>query len=123
MFIGERLRELREAKNLSQGDIEKRTGLLRVYTSRVENGRTVPSIETLEKYARALEVPMYALFYERRPKASPLAPNTTERDRSSGKTARDFRLFVRLLARMKESDRALLLAMAQRMASRKTGYS
>lgn len=121
MFIGERLRELREAKNLSQGDIEKRTGLLRFYTSRVENGHTVPSVETLEKYARALEVPMYRLFYEGRgkPKAPPLAPEITERGRGGRKTARDFRLFVRLLARTKEGDRALLMAMAQQMASRK----
>lgn len=64
MMIGERLTELREAKQLSQGDIEKRTGLLRCYISRVENGHTVPAIETLEKMARALEVPMYQLFYD-----------------------------------------------------------
>ena len=55
MVIGNRLKELRESKQLSQGDIEKRTGLLRCYISRVENGHTVPSIETLEKMARALE--------------------------------------------------------------------
>src|SRR5437879_11746995 len=53
MIIGDRLRELREGKSLSQGDIEKRTGLLRCYISRVENGHTVPAIETLEKMARA----------------------------------------------------------------------
>ena len=62
MVIGDRLRELREAKELSQDDIEKRTGLLRCYMSRVENNRTVPSVDTLEKLARALEVPMYQLF-------------------------------------------------------------
>jgi len=56
MIIGERLRALREQKNLSQGHIHKRTGLLRCYISRVENGHTVPSIETLEKMGRALEV-------------------------------------------------------------------
>ena len=64
MLIGQRLRDIRESKNLSQGDIERRTGLLRCYTSRVENGHTVPSIETLEKYAGALEVPLYKLFYD-----------------------------------------------------------
>ena len=64
MVIGDRLRELREQKKLSQGDIEKRTGLLRCYISRVENGHTVPAVETLEKLARALEIPMYQLFYE-----------------------------------------------------------
>src|SRR6185437_16968611 len=64
MVICDRLRALREEKNLSQGDIEKRTGLLRCYISRVENGHTVPSVETLEKMARALELPMYRLFYD-----------------------------------------------------------
>jgi transcriptional regulator with XRE-family HTH domain len=58
------LRELREERKFSQGEIEKRTGLLRCYISRVENGHTVPSVETLEKFARALEVPMYQLFHE-----------------------------------------------------------
>jgi transcriptional regulator with XRE-family HTH domain len=62
MIIGDRLRVLREEKNLSQGDIEKKTGLLRCYISRVENGHTVPAIETLEKMARALEIPMYQLY-------------------------------------------------------------
>src|SRR5258708_38827892 len=64
MIIGDRLREMREAKTLSQGDIEKRTGLLRCYISRVENGHAVPALETLEKMARALEVPMYRLFHD-----------------------------------------------------------
>src|SRR4030081_819316 len=64
MIIGDRLREMRQEKKLSQGDIEKRTGLLRCYISRVENGHTVPAIETLEKLARALEVPLYQLFYD-----------------------------------------------------------
>jgi transcriptional regulator with XRE-family HTH domain len=64
MIIGDRLRAVREEKKLSQGDIEKRTGLLRCYISRVENGHTVPAIETLEKMARALEIPLYQLFYD-----------------------------------------------------------
>ena len=38
LMIGERLRTIRESKNLSQGDIEQRTGMMRSYTSRVENG-------------------------------------------------------------------------------------
>jgi transcriptional regulator with XRE-family HTH domain len=64
MILGKRIRKLREAKNLSQADIEKRTGLLRSYISRVENGHTVPSLETLETLAAAVEVPLYQLFYE-----------------------------------------------------------
>jgi len=63
MIIGDRLREMRVEKKLSQGGIEKRTGLLRCYISRVENGHTVLAIETLEKMARALEVPLYQPFY------------------------------------------------------------
>ena len=64
MDIGNRLYEARTAKGLSQGDIEKRTGLLRCYTSRVENGHTVPSLETLERMAKALEIETYQLFLE-----------------------------------------------------------
>jgi transcriptional regulator with XRE-family HTH domain len=64
LIIADRLKAIREQKNMSQGDIEKKTGLLHCHISRVENGHTVPAIETLEKLARAMEVPMYALFYE-----------------------------------------------------------
>ena len=63
MIIGDRLRELRNKQKLSQGEIENRSGLQRAYLSRVENGHTVPAVETLEKFARALEVRMYQLFY------------------------------------------------------------
>jgi transcriptional regulator with XRE-family HTH domain len=73
MIIGDRLRVLREERNLSQGDIEKRTGLLRCYISRVENGHTVPAIETLEKLARAFECPLYQIFYDG--EAPPRVPN------------------------------------------------
>jgi transcriptional regulator with XRE-family HTH domain len=64
VIIGEKLKLLREQKNLSQGDIEHRTGMLRCYISRVENGHTVPAVETLEKFAQALEVPVYQFFYD-----------------------------------------------------------
>ena len=64
MLIGERIRAIREAKSLSQGDVEKRSGLVRVYTSRVENGHTIPALGTPEKLAHALGVPLYQFFYE-----------------------------------------------------------
>lgn len=123
MLIGERLRALREEKNLSQGDIEKRTGLLRCYLSRVENGHTVPAIETLEKCARALEVPMYVLFYDGKkpPKApEPLgAKNGSESEwGSKGKDAKMLQRFCRVLARTNETDRKLLLHLATKMAGR-----
>jgi transcriptional regulator with XRE-family HTH domain len=76
MIMGDRLRALREQKGLSQGDIEERTGLIRCYVSRVENGHTVPAVETLEKFARALEVPMYQLFYDdKEPPSLPVSQN------------------------------------------------
>ncbi len=123
MIIGDRLRTLREEKKLSQGDIEKRTGLLRCYISRVENGHTVPAIETLEKMARALEVPLYELFYDgEEPRELPNLPKRRTADEiawgSSGKEARFLTKFRRLLGRIDEEDRRLLLYMAQKMANR-----
>jgi transcriptional regulator with XRE-family HTH domain len=67
MNIGARIRDLRAAKGLSQGDMEHRTGLLRCYFSRVENGHTNPGIDTLQKIAKALEVPLAELFCEAPP--------------------------------------------------------
>jgi transcriptional regulator with XRE-family HTH domain len=124
MIIGERLRELREQKRFSQGEIEKRTGLLRCYTSRVENGHTVPAVETLEKYARALEVPMYRLFYdgEEPPKLPHLPKRKTADDiawGSKGKEARLLAKFCRLFSRMDQSQLGLLLSVAQKMARAK----
>ncbi len=123
MIIGDRLRALREEKKFSQGDIEKRTGLLRCYISRVENGHTVPAIETLEKMARALEVPLYQLFYDG--EEPPELPNLPKRKTSDeiafgtkGKEARFLAKFRRLLGRVDEGDRKLLLYMAQKMANR-----
>jgi transcriptional regulator with XRE-family HTH domain len=123
MIIGDRLRELREAKRLSQGDVEKRTGLLRCYISRVENGHTVPAIETLEKMARALEIPLYQPFYDG--KEPPDLPSLISRKSSSenvwgssGKDARFLRKFRHVLSKATEEDRKLVLYMAQKMARR-----
>jgi transcriptional regulator with XRE-family HTH domain len=124
MTIGDRLRALREAQKFSQGEIEKRTGLLRCYISRVENGYTVPAVETLEKFARALEVPIYQLFYEG--DEPPRLPNLTKRAiesapiwGASGKSARTLEKFRQLLGRSNDADRKLLLLIAQKMARRK----
>jgi transcriptional regulator with XRE-family HTH domain len=121
MVIADRLRALREEKKLSQGDIEKRTGLLRCYISRVENGHTVPAIETLEKLARAMEVPMYQLFYDgEKPAVPPSLSKRTTTDEvgwgSAGKDGRVLNRFRSLLRRIEEPDRKLLLHMAQKMA-------
>jgi transcriptional regulator with XRE-family HTH domain len=121
MMIGEHLRVLREEKKFSQGEIEKRTGLLRCYTSRVENGYTVPAVETLEKYARALEVPMYQLFYdgEEPPKLPHLPKRMTGSNTLWGSSSKEARLlteFLRLFSRMDEADLKVLFSMAQKMA-------
>jgi transcriptional regulator with XRE-family HTH domain len=123
MIIGDRLREMRVEKKLSQGDIERRTGLLRCYISRVENGHTIPAIETLEKLARALEVPLYQLFYEgEEPPKLPSLLKRTSADNmawgSVGKEARYLNKLRQLLAKTAEDDRKLLLHMAQKMSNR-----
>jgi transcriptional regulator with XRE-family HTH domain len=115
---------MREAKKLSQGDIEKRTGLLRCYISRVENGHTVPAVETLEKLARAFDVPLYQLFYEgdEPPKLSNLFKRKSSDEivwGSSGKEARYLNKLRRSLGKADETDRKLILHMAQKMALRK----
>jgi transcriptional regulator with XRE-family HTH domain len=122
MIIGDRLRELREAKHLSQGDIEHRTGLLRCYISRVENGHTVPAIETLEKMARALEIPMYQLFYDgEEPPDVPMISRTDKSNvwGSTGQASRYLTKVRRALAKMSADDRALLMHIAQKVANRK----
>ena len=122
MVICDRLRELRVGKNLSQGDIEKRTGLLRCYISRVENGHTVPAIETLEKLARALEVPLYQLFYDgdKPPELPNLLKRKTSDDiawGSSGKNAAYLHQLRKCLGKTAERDRKILFSFAQKLAS------
>jgi transcriptional regulator with XRE-family HTH domain len=117
MVLAHRLLFLRENRHLSQGDVERRTGLLRCYISRVENGHTVPAIENLEKLAHAMEVPLYEILSEGQEPPEPL--NVPEHAvanviawGSSGKDARMLGNFRRLLGRVKEADRKLLLHMA-----------
>jgi transcriptional regulator with XRE-family HTH domain len=123
MVISERLRELREEKKLSQGDVEARTGLLRSYLSRVENGHTVPSLETLEKLAAALEIPLYQLLYDgneppRPPDLSNWKPGAGDGWSNKGKDAVFLHKLRRLLGRTSEQNRQLILYLAQRLASR-----
>jgi transcriptional regulator with XRE-family HTH domain len=121
MLIGDRLRQLRESKHWSQGDIEKRTGLLRCYISRLENGHTVPNIETLEKLASAFDVPLWRLFYEGDQPTRPVLPSR-ELQHSTTESVKDRKFYLklsRLLGRMTEKDRHLLFYAVQRMDSRR----
>src|ERR1700676_1302353 len=124
MIVADRLRALREQKKLSQGDIQEKTGLLRCYISRVENGHTVPAVETLEKFARALEVPMYLLFYDGDEAAK--LPNLSKRKTGAaiawgeeGKDARLVAKFRRLFSHMEKGDLGLVIFMARKMTRRK----
>jgi len=120
MEIGRKLRELRVAENLSQRDTERRTGLLPAYTSRVENGHTTPSIAMLEKYARALDVPLYALFYEGRRRTEldlKLKKKKTRRCATKNQS-HEYELLVKTVARMNERQRTLLLYVASKLARR-----
>jgi transcriptional regulator with XRE-family HTH domain len=118
--ISDRLRSVREQRKLSQGDIQARTGLLRCYVSRVENGHTIPSIETLEKLARALDLPLYQLLYD-----GELPPTPPHHTKTKGplpvyshKNRHFFRKLTEYLSRMSEQDRQLLMQFAQSIATR-----
>ena len=114
MIIGDHLRAIREEKKLSQGEIEKRTGLLRCYISRVENGHTVPSLETLAKIAGSLEIPLGQFF----------ADNSGDGDGSGKSLPQLSEEQVRFLSQIRrysgglnDSDRKLVLAMVKKMAA------
>ena len=125
MIIGQRIRQLREEKGLSQGDIEKASGLLRCYISRVEHGHTVPSLDTLERFAAALDIPLYWLFHsgEDAPSTPHLTPRQSLEEMAdqagpSGTEARFLLKIKGLVASMADSDRAFLLDFARKLASR-----
>ena len=119
MIVGERLRALREAKGLTQGDIEKRTGLARTHISRLENDHTIPNIETLEKLAHALEIPLYVIFYEGSASPKPALPLRSKQPGESRKNTRFEARLGRILARIDERHRQLLMHLARRLATRK----
>src|SRR5262250_692304 len=119
MLVGNRLRELREEKKLSQGDIEQRTGLLRCYVSRVENGHTVPSLETLERFAWALEVPLYRLFYEGDDPPQPVRlKRLAHAEEANTPQVRFLRKLGRAYGRLTDPDRGLLLGLAKQLSDR-----
>ncbi len=109
MEIGKRIRALREAKGLSQGDVEKRSGLLRSYISRVEGGYTAPSLATLEKFAKALDVELYQFFFRGNGHASaPKIPPQANQSKALRKLIKDFDT-------MSTTNRKLLLALAAKL--------
>ena len=123
MIIGKRLKTLRTEKKLSQGDIEKRSRLLRCYISRVENGHTVPSVGTLERLARAIDVPLYRLFFEgmEPPKAHPRVIAEYDNERrwgASGRNAGFINDLRHLVGKMDQRQRDLVLYVATKVAQK-----
>jgi len=123
MFIGARIRKLRQEKGLSQGDIEARTGLLRCYISRVEHDHTVPSLETMERFAAGLDIPLYQLFYrgDEVPPTNNLTPRVTVEELAEEGVAPQLEdgLLMNLkimLSRLRETDRDVLLNLAKALA-------
>lgn len=114
MIIGDRIRALREAQNLSQCEIERATGLQRCYISRVENGHTVPSVSTLEKLARALGMRVYQVLYEEHLKAdASIVLQRAGGNNGWGSSGQPARYFHKV--RTCESDRLLLLTLVKSM--------
>lgn len=112
MNIGETIRNYRLQKGMSQGDIEKRTGLLRCYLSRVENGHTIPSLDTLAKIATAMEIPLAHFFSERSETGNGKnLPQWTEDE------VRFLTQFRRYSTNLNDSDRKLVLAMVKKLAA------
>jgi len=125
MLIGTTLRSLREERGLSQGDIEKSTGLLRCYISRIENGHTIPSLETLERFSAALDVPLYRLFFSG--EGEPPTPNLIRRKSldelaeepgKAGEEARFLLQFKKVMTKLGEPDRDVVLTLARKLATR-----
>jgi len=123
MDIGSRIRQLREEKGMSQVDIEEMAGLHRTYVSRVENSHILPSLETLQRFAAVLDVPMYRLFYT---PGSPLSSAPTlwktleELARGEGAEGANARFLLELKqysSKIRDRDREALLALAHRLAA------
>ena len=118
MAIGEKLKTIRESKKLSQGDVESRTGLLRCYISRVENGHTVPSLETLQKFAKALDLQLYQLFHDGDGPVQWLKPERSKKHRPPA-LGKEGRHFATALAKLDRRQCEILLAVAQKLGDKK----
>jgi transcriptional regulator with XRE-family HTH domain len=117
VIIGERLKAIRESKHLSQGHIEKRTGMLRCYVSRVENGHTVPSIDTLNKWTGALEVSMSELFAEDGKPAKPLPTIKNGNKKLNRTTSNSLRRIESALVKMDPRDVQIITGLALKFAA------
>lgn len=119
MIVGERIKALRVYRGLSQGDLEKKTGMLRCYISRVENDRLTPSLDNLGKLAQALEVPLYALFCEGEDAPDPAFLVCEETISCQDK--KSFGQLARLLPKLSPPDRQFLMRAAESLSRVREG--
>jgi transcriptional regulator with XRE-family HTH domain len=111
--IGKRLRELREAKGLSQRDVEDRSGLPRSQLSIIENGHSTPSFRVLERWAEALDVELNELFTVGHGQPETTVPPERIQVGAQGRT------LLGLFGQMPVDDRALLVSIARDLVKRK----
>jgi transcriptional regulator with XRE-family HTH domain len=118
MEIGQRLRAIREAKNLSQVEVARATGFVQPYISRGENGVMTPNVESLEKWARALDMTLYQLLYDGEEPPKPVKKSDAKLWGQPAREAVKLERLRKALAKMDAEDRELLLTMTSYMASR-----
>ena len=75
------VRDLRHVRNLSQRQLAARMGVPRTYISKIENGKAMPTLSSLDRLARALKVDIAALLRD---------ANTRHRDEAAVLTADPF---------------------------------
>ena len=107
MDIGKRLRQVREAKGLSQHDLEGLTGLPRTHISQIENGHSTPSFRVLERWAKALDIELHELF-----NVEHSQPEATALPKGIPIGAQE-RTLLGLFGQMPSEDRALLISLAR----------
>lgn len=123
VLLAQRLREIRERKGLSQGDISRLMVVRRAYISRVESAEHMPPLRILQRWARVLEVPLYQLFYGGKTppeRLQILTPEVTTLAAANGSHGRYFGELGRLLRRLTESERKFLLEMAEAIHRRRS---
>jgi len=60
--VASAVRDLRHVRNLSQRQLAARMGVPRTYISKIENGKAMPTLSSLDRLARALQVDISALL-------------------------------------------------------------
>lgn len=68
MRLGEKIKQLRGERGFSQSLLEQKSGVSAKLLSKYENGRIIPTAETLRKVAEALDISADYLIFDNVPK-------------------------------------------------------